>query len=267
MHILNRACYTQNQRLRLKCVEKVKMSFRIHVIDVKNQLQNYIWLVENTLTKNAVAIDPTEAHLVTEYCQEHQLTLKQVWLTHWHKDHIGGVPELQVAHQIDVYGPREELSHIPFISHPLSHDDHFEFEGLNVEIIAVPGHTLGHIVYFIDALDSVFCGDTLFAMGCGRMFEGIPEQFYHSLNRLAALPPRTKVYCTHEYTLSNAQFALHIEPDNHAIQNRAAEIKAQRERGEITLPSTIELELETNPFLRVDSPAEFARIRALKDNF
>ena len=243
------------------------MPFKIHVIDVKNALQNYIWLIEDCQTKEVIVVDPTEADLVKKYCDEHQLSLKQIWLTHWHKDHIGGVPELITEKNIPVYGPREELSHIPFLSHPLMHDDQFEFNGLKTEIIAVPGHTLGHIVYFIDELDTVFCGDTLFAMGCGRMFEGTPEQFYHSLNRLASLPPRTQVYCTHEYTLSNAQFALHIEPENRAIQQRAEEIRQLRERGEITLPSTIELELETNPFLRVDSAEEFARIRALKDNF
>ncbi len=243
------------------------MHFKIHVIDVKNALQNYIWLIEDCQTKDVIVVDPTEADLVKKYCDEHQLSLKQIWLTHWHKDHIGGVPELITEKNIPVYGPREELSHIPFLSHPLMHDDQFEFNGLKTEIIAVPGHTLGHIVYFIDELDTVFCGDTLFAMGCGRMFEGTPEQFYHSLNRLASLPPRTQVYCTHEYTLSNAQFALHIEPENRAIQQRAEEIRQLRERGEITLPSTIELELETNPFLRVDSAEEFARIRALKDNF
>ena len=243
------------------------MPFKIHVIDVKNALQNYIWLIEDCQTKDVIVVDPTEADLVKKYCDEHQLSLKQIWLTHWHKDHIGGVPELITEKNIPVYGPREELSHIPFLSHPLMHDDQFEFNGLKTEIIAVPGHTLGHIVYFIDELDTVFCGDTLFAMGCGRMFEGTPEQFYHSLNRLASLPPSTQVYCTHEYTLSNAQFALHIEPENRAIQQRAEEIRQLRERGEITLPSTIELELETNPFLRVDSAEEFARIRALKDNF
>ncbi|RZG49263.1 hydroxyacylglutathione hydrolase [Acinetobacter wuhouensis] len=243
------------------------MQFKIHVIDVKNQLQNYIWLLEETSSHDVIVVDPTESALVEQYCADHHLNLKQIWLTHWHKDHIGGVPELIADQNIPVYGPRAELSHIPFITHPLQHDDHFEFHGLNIDIIAVPGHTLGHIVYFIDALDIVFCGDTLFAMGCGRMFEGTAEQFYHSLNRLAALPPRTQVYCTHEYTLSNAQFALHIEPENRAIQQRAEEVKQLRERGEITLPSTIELELETNPFLRVESAEEFARIRALKDNF
>lgn len=245
----------------------LKMNFKIHVIDVKNQLQNYIWLIEDTNTQEVIAVDPTEASLVTSYCTEHQLTLKQIWLTHWHKDHIGGVPALIAEQPIAVYGPREELSKIPFLSNPLQQDDHFYFNDLKIEIIAVPGHTLGHIVYFIDQLDVVFCGDTLFAMGCGRMFEGTAEQFYHSLNRLAALPPKTQVYCTHEYTLSNAKFALHVEPDNIAIQNRAVEVQALRDLGKITLPSSIELELETNPFLRVESAEEFLALRKLKDDF
>lgn len=243
------------------------MRFKIRVIDVQNQLQNYIWLIEETHSHDVIVVDPTESALVEKYCADNQLILKQIWLTHWHKDHIGGVPELIANQNIPVYGPRAELSHIPFISNPLQHEDFFEFHDLKIEIIAVPGHTLGHIVYFIDELNLVFCGDTLFAMGCGRMFEGTAEQFYHSLNRLAALPPKTLVYCTHEYTLSNAKFALHIEPENRAIQQRAEDIITLRERGEITLPSSIELELETNPFLRVESAEEFAKIRALKDNF
>ena len=243
------------------------MTYKVHVIDVKNALQNYIWLIEHTPSQSVIAIDPTQADLVEDFCQSHQLELSQIWLTHWHKDHIGGVPDLIATRQIPVYGPRDELSKIPFLSHPLDHEDQFQFEGLKVDIIAVPGHTLGHIVYLVDALESVFCGDTLFAMGCGRIFEGTAEQMYHSLNRLAALPIHTKVYCTHEYTLSNAKFALQIEPDNHALQARASEVETQREHGKITLPSTIELELATNPFLRVESVEEFARIRLLKDQF
>lgn len=243
------------------------MSFKIHVIDVKNELQNYIWCIEDCSTQEVIVVDPTEAKCVQAFCEEHRLTLSQIWLTHWHKDHIGGVPELITKHSIPVYGPREELTKIPFISHPLQHDEQFKFNGLLINVIAVPGHTLGHISYFIDEIDAVFCGDTLFAMGCGRLFEGTPEQMYHSLNRLAALPPRTQVYCTHEYTLSNALFALTVEPENKALQARAEQVKQLRAQGEITLPSSIELELDTNPFLRVSNAEDFKHIRLLKDNF
>ncbi|EPU9016321.1 hydroxyacylglutathione hydrolase [Acinetobacter baumannii] len=243
------------------------MRYRIHYIDVQNALQNYIWILEDTETHEAVAVDPTEAELVTHFCQEHQLTLKQIWLTHWHKDHIGGVADLTANTSMAVYGPRDELSKIPGITHPLQHDDHLKFNDLNVEIIATPGHTLGHIVYFIEELNALFCGDTLFAMGCGRLFEGTAEQMYHSLNRLAALPTATKVYCTHEYTLFNAEFALSVEPENHALQERAEQVRMLRQEGKITLPSSIELELATNPFLRAESVDEFAHLRSLKDNF
>jgi len=243
------------------------MPYKIHAIDVKNALKNYIWLLEDTRTQDVVAIDPTETDLVIDFCEQNQLQLKQIWLTHWHKDHIGGVQGLLTQENILVYGPRNELSKIPFISNPLQHDDHFYFNDLNIEIIATPGHTLGHITYFIEAIDSLFCGDTLFSMGCGRLFEGTAEQMYHSLNRLAALPVQTKVYCTHEYTLANAEFALTIEPHNVALHERIKEVKALRAEGKMTLPSTIALELETNPFLRTESAEEFAHIRQLKDQF
>jgi len=243
------------------------MRYRIHFIDVQNALQNYIWILEDTETYEAVAVDPTEAKLVTQFGDEHHLTLKQIWLTHWHKDHIGGVADLMANSTLAVYGPRDELSKIPGITHPLQHDDHLKFNDLKAEIIATPGHTLGHIVYFIEELDTLFCGDTLFAMGCGRLFEGTAEQMYHSLNRLAALPTTTKVYCTHEYTLSNAEFALSVEPENHALQERAEQVRKLRTEGKITLPSSIELELATNPFLRAESVDEFAQLRSLKDNY
>jgi len=243
------------------------MPFKIHCIDVKNSLQNYIWLLEHTPTHQVAVIDPTEAVLVQDYCTEHELELSQIWLTHWHKDHIGGVPDLIRKQTLPVYGPKAELEKIPFINHPLEHNDQFSFHGVEVQIIAVPGHTLGHIVYFLDAIDVLFCGDTLFAMGCGRVFEGTYQQMYHSLARLAALPPRTQVYCTHEYTLSNAQFAKHVEPDNPVILERFEQVERMRMLGQCTLPSTIAAELETNPFLRADSVEEFQRLRVMKDSF
>ena len=243
------------------------MPFKIHCIDVKNSLQNYIWLLEHTPTHQVAVIDPTEAELVQDYCAEHGLELSQIWLTHWHKDHIAGVPDLIRKQTLPIYGPKAELEKIPFINHPLEHDDQFSFHGVEVQIIAVPGHTLGHIVYFLDAIDVLFCGDTLFAMGCGRVFEGTYQQMYHSLARLAALPPRTQVYCTHEYTLSNAQFAKHVEPDNPAILERFEQVERMRMLGQCTLPSTIAAELETNPFLRADSVEEFQHLRVMKDSF
>lgn len=243
------------------------MAYKIHVIDVKNALQNYIWLIEHHESREIVAIDPTEAVLVQDFCQQHQFKLSQIWLTHWHKDHIAGVPGLIAENNIPVYGPREELGKIPFISHPLDDQSHFQFHDLRVDVIAVPGHTLGHIVYFIESLGDLFCGDTLFAMGCGRIFEGTAEQMFHSLNRLAALPVQTRVYCTHEYTLSNGQFALTVEPHNLALQQRVEQVKQQRHYDEITLPSTIKLELATNPFLRASDLEEFTQMRLRKDQF
>ncbi|EPG37320.1 hydroxyacylglutathione hydrolase [Acinetobacter colistiniresistens] len=243
------------------------MHYKIHAIDVKNALKNYIWLLEDTEAQEVVAIDPTEADLVIEFCEKNQLKLKQIWLTHWHKDHTGGVEGLLADQNIMVYGPRDELSKISLISNPLQNDDHFHFNDLKVEIIATPGHTLGHIVYFIEKIETLFSGDTLFAMGCGRLFEGTAEQMYHSLNRLAALPIQTKVYCTHEYTLANAEFAVTVEPHNAALQQRIKQVRALRAADQITLPSTIELELETNPFLRTESAEDFAHIRSLKDQF
>lgn len=243
------------------------MSYHIHTLDVKNSLQNYIWLLEDCDTKQVIVVDPTEAKIVMDYCNTHQLTIQQIWLTHWHKDHIGGVPELLQHHAVPVYGPKLEIAKIPFMTHPLTHDDHFNFNDVEVEMIAVPGHTLGHIVYYIPDLQILFSGDTLFAMGCGRVFEGTFEQMYHSLNRLAALPPETKVYCTHEYTLSNAKFARHVDPDNLAIQERFEQVEALRQQELCTLPSSIALELETNPFLRANSIQEFQQLRELKDQF
>jgi hydroxyacylglutathione hydrolase len=243
------------------------MSFKIHILDVKNTLQNYIWLLEHEPSQTALVVDPTEANIVIEYCQQQQLTLTHIWLTHWHKDHIGGVPDLQKTFDLQVFGPAAEQAKIPMLNHALQHQDQIEFQGLHAQIIAVPGHTLGHIVYHLPELKTLFCGDTLFAMGCGRVFEGTYQQMFDSLQRLAALPEHTQVYCTHEYTLSNAEFALHVLPDNTDIQQRFQQVKSLRAVQRCTLPSEIGLERRTNPFLLATNVAEFQRLRELKDHF
>jgi hydroxyacylglutathione hydrolase len=245
----------------------MQTNFKVHTIDVENNLQNYIWLLEHIPTSRVAVVDPTDGLLVQRYCQQQQLTIDQIWLTHWHKDHVGGVPTLITEHHIPVYGPREELSKIPFVSHPLMHQDHFDFAELKIKIIAVPGHTLGHIVYYAQEINTLFCGDTLFAMGCGRVFEGTYTQMFESLQKLAALPSKTQVYCTHEYTQSNATFALHVEPNNLDIQQRANDVQEQRAKQLCTLPSNIALELKTNPFLRAANVSEFKRLREMKDQF
>ena len=186
--------------------------------------------------------------LVQDYCTEHGLELSQIWLTHWHKDHIGGVPDLIQKQSLPVYGPKAELEKFRLLTIHLNMTTSSVFMVLRYRLSPYRVIPLGHIVYFLDAIDVLFCGDTLFAMGCGRVFEGTYQQMYHSLARLAALPPRTQVYCTHEYTLSNAQFAKHVEPDNPAILERFEQVERMRMLGQCTLPSTIAAELETNPF-------------------
>lgn len=243
------------------------MQFSIEAIAVNNEQQNYIWMLIDQEQQLAVAIDPYNADLVLNYCADKQLQLTQIWITHKHKDHIGGLSKLRQYTEAKIYAPAVEKEAIVTADFWLEDDAQFTFSGLNISVIATTGHTLGHICYFIDALDSLFCGDTLFAMGCGRVFEGTYEQMYAALNRLAALPPRTKVYCTHEYTQSNAEFALSVEPDNSALQQRYEDVKILRAENKITLPSTIELELQTNPFLRTQNVHEFAHIRRLKDQF
>ncbi len=243
------------------------MRFKVEAINVGNALQNYIWMLTDTDSNHTIAIDPTRADLVLDYCQTHQLKLCQIWITHKHHDHIDGVAELQQQTQATTYAPLAEKEQIVCADHWLQDGDVIDFNDFKVEIIATPGHTLGHICYFIDTLDILFSGDTLFAMGCGRLFEGTYAQMYHSLNRLAALPPRTQVYCTHEYTESNARFALTVEPDNILLQERYTEVTALRDNHQITLPTNIALELETNPFLRCQNIEEFQKLRQLKDQF
>lgn len=243
---------------------------------------NYIWLLQDHATRRCAVVDPGDAAPVQAWLDAHPgWVLSDILVTHHHHDHVGGVQALKNVTQARVYGPASE--NIPARDVALGDDDRISVLGLDFDVYAVPGHTLGHIAYYHHGL--LFCGDTLFAAGCGRLFEGTPEQMHRSLGRLAALPEDTLVYCTHEYTLSNLKFAAAVEPDNPDITARLEKVTRQRSDGVITLPSTLALEKLTNPFLRTTetsvkqkaderngqrngTPSEvFAALRAWKDKF
>lgn len=214
---------------------------------------NYLWLLNRG--RRAVVVDPGDAEPVLKALASRQLQLDAILVTHHHGDHVGGVEKLRSRTGATVYGPRSER--IEGVDVAVAEGDRVTVLDTDFTVIEVPGHTAGHIAYFSGALDPpvLFCGDTLFGCGCGRLFEGTPAQMLGSLDRLASLPGATRVYCAHEYTLANIRFALAVEPGNSELQRRAHDAKAQRERGEPTLPSTIGLELQTNPFMRSDSDA------------
>ncbi len=213
---------------------------------------NYIWLVHRD--GHAMVVDPGQAEPVARALDELELTLDAVLLTHHHADHVGGVLTLQQRTGAIVYGPAREK--LPACDHRLAENDTVNLPqlGLRFHVLDVPGHTAGHIAYHGDLNPSqhvLFCGDTLFAAGCGRLFEGTPSQMVESLGKLQALPSDTLVCCAHEYTLANLRWALQVEPDNPVLQDRWETASLQRARGEPTLPSSIDAECRSNPFLRL----------------
>ncbi|WP_137176116.1 hydroxyacylglutathione hydrolase [Massilia sp. HP4] len=211
---------------------------------------NYLWLIHDGI--NAAIVDPGEAAPVKAALAAHKLRLTAILLTHHHADHTGGVPGLLEDWEVPVFGPRNDG--IELVTHPLGQGERIAVPGLDLalDVLDVPGHTLGHIAYVRreSGADWLFCGDTLFGAGCGRLFEGTPRQMMDSLAQLAALPGETLVYCAHEYTLSNLRFAQAVEPGNAALEDRVRADGARREAGRPTIPSTIALEQATNPFIR-----------------
>lgn len=232
----------------------------VSVLPVPAFADNYLWLIHND--RHAVVVDPGDAAPVQAALDQHGLTLVAILLTHHHADHAGGVAALLQRSPVPVYGPAREA--IPGISHKLAEGDQVRIPELDLQlsVIDVPGHTAGHIAYYASGLQSLFCGDTLFAGGCGRLFEGTPEQMVNSLAKLTALPDATRVYCAHEYTLSNLKFAEAVEGGNADLIERIHVEQDKRSRHEPTVPSTIGLEKKTNPFLRYQVPEVLNSLQA-----
>ncbi|MFT5643851.1 MAG: hydroxyacylglutathione hydrolase [Janthinobacterium sp.] len=262
----------------------------LRVLTVPAFNDNYLWLIHDGV--HAAVVDPGDGHAILAALEAHHLTLCAILLTHHHPDHVGGVPELLQHFAVPVFGPAKEV--IASVTHTLAEGDVVDVPdlALRLSVLDVPGHTSGHIAYLLpeDATTNepakLFCGDTLFAGGCGRLFEGTPEQMFSSLGKLSALPDDTQVFCAHEYTLANLRFASAVEPDNAELIIRVERETGKRALGQPTVPSTIALEKASNPFLRCAEPAivagliaaekiapnaspvaVFAALRRWKDNF
>ena len=253
----------------------------LDIIPLPALKDNYIWILHDQ--RHAVVVDPGEAAPVLAYLNAHHLKLLAILCTHHHKDHTAGICPLVQVYNVPVYGPQHEI--IPCISQPLGEGDVVEIAELNLqlEVIDIPGHTPGHIAFV--GLGGVFCGDTLFGCGCGKLLGGTTTQLFQALQRLARLPDETRVYCGHEYTEANIRFALACEPHNPQLKQRQREVDALRAAGRPTLPSTIALEKATNPFLRctkaeviaagqreshielTDETSVFTALRSWKDRF
>ena len=242
---------------------------------------NYIYLLRDTASDAVGIVDPGTAGPALEALESRKLRLTDILLTHHHDDHIGGVAELKQRYGARVVGPRSETGRIPGMDETVAEGDAVTFGAEQAQVFETPGHTRGHISLWFEKAEALFSGDTLFALGCGRLFEGTPQDMWRSLLKLRPLPEETRVYCGHEYTLSNAKFAVTVDPGNEELKRRADEIARLRADGRPTIPTTIGLERRTNPFLRADDPAVqaavgmsgddpvavFGEIRRRKDNF
>ncbi len=217
---------------------------------------NFGVLVHAPETGATASIDAPDAAPILSALSEKKWTLTDIWVTHHHADHTQGIPGLKAAFpNARIIGPAKEAEKIGRLDVAVKEGDVVSLGPHRAKVTEVPGHTLGHIAYWFEDDGVLFAGDTLFAMGCGRAFEASPEVLYRSVMKLAALPPETQIYCGHEYTLANARFARKVDPDNEALRKRETEVAALRAEGRFTLPTRMDLERATNPFLRADDPA------------
>lgn len=236
----------------------------LEIVAVPAFSDNYIWLVHDAASGESAVVDPGDAAPALAEAERRGWPIGQIWNTHWHGDHTGGNLAIKEATGARISGP---AGRIPGRDVELSEGAEVRIGAHVGRVIEVPGHTLDHIALIFDDERIAFVGDTLFAMGCGRLFEGTPAQMYRSLGRLAALPEDTRLYCAHEYTVDNARFAVHAEPHNQAVAERLERVESIRAAGGITVPTTVAQERETNPFVRSTNEEEFARRRAAKDSF
>ncbi len=237
----------------------------IEIVRVPVLSDNYVWLVHEATSCETLVIDPAVAEPVLAAAEARGWKITQIWNTHWHPDHVGGNAEIKTATGCIITGPAAEAERISTLDVQVRGGEVVQLGDVRAMVLDVPAHTSGHIAYHFETEQVAFVGDTLFAMGCGRLFEGTAAQMYDNMRKLEALGDDTAIYCAHEYTLSNARFAVTVEPDNAALQQRVSDVVAARERGEATVPTTIALERATNPFMRASSVEELAARRAAKD--
>jgi hydroxyacylglutathione hydrolase len=239
---------------------------RLTVSAVPVLTDNYVWLIRDPDSGETAAVDPSVAQPVLDAAAAEDLRITQVLNTHWHPDHTGGNDGIRDTTGCTITAPAE-AERVSRIDRVVSEGDRVTVAGAEAVVWDIPAHTSGHIAYYFEDEGMIFVGDTMFAMGCGRLFEGTAEQMYANMQRIAALPEDVRIYCGHEYTLANARFASHAEPGNPDIARRLEDATDLRERGLITLPTTVAEERATNPFVRASDVQEFARLRAEKDSF
>ncbi|MEO1028177.1 MAG: hydroxyacylglutathione hydrolase [Pseudomonadota bacterium] len=254
------------------------MSLEVHQFPCLSD--NYGYLIHDSVSGQTAVIDTPDANKILEEAQKRGWTITTIWNTHWHPDHAGGNQAIKSATGCEIIGPAGEAEKIPGIDRKVGDGDIVTLGAYKAQVLDTPGHTLGHIIFYVPDAGLAFVGDTVFALGCGRLFEGKPAQMWDSLGKVRALPPETLLYCAHEYTQANARFAITVEPDNADLKSYVNEIDDKRSRDEWTVPTRLDRELATNPFLRADHAplqaamghpgdpvATFAEIRGRKDRF